>query len=229
MRQRPVRVWETDDPTRDGRTTRPGLAESGETPASTAPSAKNSQECRTAKAGTIRADSTRMSYPRRVVPGMTVMVTRRTLRRTHLLHPDPQLNNLFIYCLAVLATRYDILVHAVVVMSTHHEARGIVGSVEFTQLRSAFETGQSVSVQIAGRLIQYEPGLPASGMTMFGENGFLLGREAFSSEAELGKTILHELYRLATSGSASGVSATMATSETQAAFGFAERAIGELF
>jgi putative transposase len=60
-----------------------------------------------------------MSYPRRVVPGMTVMVTRRTLRRTHLLRPDAQLNNLFVYCLAVLAKRYGILVHAAVVMSTH--------------------------------------------------------------------------------------------------------------
>jgi hypothetical protein len=32
--------------------------------------------------------------------------------------------------------------------------------------------------------VQYEPGLPSSGMTMFGENGFLIGREAFSSAAE---------------------------------------------
>ncbi len=33
----------------------------------------------------------------------------------------------------------------------------------------------------------------ASGMTMFGENGFLIGNEAFASDAELGKAILHEL------------------------------------
>ena len=64
---------------------------------------------------------------------------------------------------------------------------------------------------------------------MFGENGFLIGREAFSSEAELGKTILHELYRLNTSTSAGGVSGSLATSETAAAFNFAERAIGSLF
>jgi hypothetical protein len=50
---------------------------------------------------------------------MTVMVTRRTLRRTHLLRPDPQLNNLFLYCLAVLTRRYGIVLHAAVVMSTH--------------------------------------------------------------------------------------------------------------
>ena len=60
-----------------------------------------------------------MSYPRRIIPGMTVMVTRRTLRRTHLLRPDPKLNNFFRYCLAVTAERYGIAVHAAVVMSTH--------------------------------------------------------------------------------------------------------------
>ncbi|HET8937017.1 MAG TPA: transposase [Polyangiales bacterium] len=60
-----------------------------------------------------------MSQPRRVLPGMTVMVTRRTLRRTHLLRPDRELNNLFLYCLAVLTRRYGIALHAVVVMSTH--------------------------------------------------------------------------------------------------------------
>lgn len=61
-----------------------------------------------------------MSYPRRVLPGMTVMVTRRALRRTLLLRPDPELNNLYLYCLAVLAPRFDIAVHCVTVMSNHH-------------------------------------------------------------------------------------------------------------
>jgi putative transposase len=60
-----------------------------------------------------------MSAPRRIRPGSIVMVTRRTLRRTHLLRPDPELNALFTYCLAVLAPRFGILVHAVVLMSTH--------------------------------------------------------------------------------------------------------------
>jgi hypothetical protein len=50
---------------------------------------------------------------------MTVLVTRWTLRRTHLLRPDPELNNLFLYCLAVTATRFGIAVHCATVMSTH--------------------------------------------------------------------------------------------------------------
>lgn len=57
-------------------------------------------------------------------------------------------------------------------------------------------------------------------MTMFGENGFLIDPEAFKSKAELQKTVLHELYRLNTSNSASGVSGTLASQETKAAFRF---------
>jgi hypothetical protein len=108
------------------------------------------------------------------------------------------------------------------------EARGILASSEFQALRAAHEAGESVTVRIAGRLIQYEPGLPASGMTMFGDSGFLIGREAFTSEAELGKTLLHELYRLSTTNSAGGASGALVGQETAAAFGFAERAVGEL-
>lgn len=64
---------------------------------------------------------------------------------------------------------------------------------------------------------------------MFGENGFVLGREAFASQAELGKTVLHELHRLSTSSSAGGVSGGLAAEETAAAFSFAERAIEALW
>jgi len=107
---------------------------------------------------------------------------------------------------------------------TIHEARAILNSPEMSKVKAAHAAGDSVTVNIGGRVIQYEPGLPASGMTMFGENGFLIGREAFASEAELNKTVLHELHRLNTSASSGGVSGDLATEETQAAFDFAERA-----
>lgn len=48
------------------------------------------------------------------------MITRRTLRRHHLLRPDPVTNNLFVYAIAVFAQRYQIQVHALNVMSTHY-------------------------------------------------------------------------------------------------------------
>jgi len=91
-------------------------------------------------------------------------------------------------------------------------------------IREAHAAGRSVTVRIGGRVIQYEPGLPASGMTMFGDEGFLIGREAFSTAGELERTVLHELYRLRTSASSSGVSAALAAEETRAAAAFAERA-----
>jgi putative transposase len=60
-----------------------------------------------------------MTLPRRVVPGMIQMITRRVLRRTHLLRPDRKLNQLCLYLLAVYSKRYNIEIHAVVFMSTH--------------------------------------------------------------------------------------------------------------
>jgi hypothetical protein len=60
-----------------------------------------------------------MALPRRIRPGSIVMITRRTLRRTHLLRPDSELTALYVYCLAVLAPRHGIAVHAAVLMSTH--------------------------------------------------------------------------------------------------------------
>jgi hypothetical protein len=105
------------------------------------------------------------------------------------------------------------------------EARKVLSSPLFARIRAAQTVGKGVIVRINGRLIQYEPGAPCSGMTLFGENGFLLGREAFKSESEVVKTLLHELHRL-TMSVVRSEGATMATvhSETQAAKIFADRA-----
>ena len=60
-----------------------------------------------------------MSSPRIVLPGSTVMVTRRSLRRHFLFAPDPEMRDLFVYVLAVCAQKFGVLVHAAVLMSTH--------------------------------------------------------------------------------------------------------------
>jgi hypothetical protein len=104
------------------------------------------------------------------------------------------------------------------------ETRGILSSSQMSVLRGAHAAGTPVTVNIGGRTILYEPGLSASGMTLFGENGFVIGRAAFGSNGELGRTILHELHRLTHSSSAGGVSGSLVTQETAAAFGFSERA-----
>lgn len=61
----------------------------------------------------------RVSAPRLVLPGSTVLVTRRTLRRYHLFAPDAAIRALYVYVLAVCAAKFGVLVHAVVLMSTH--------------------------------------------------------------------------------------------------------------
>ena len=65
-----------------------------------------------------------MSFPRRVLPGTVVMITRRALRRTMLLRPDPELRELFVYCLAVLSKRFGFRVHHFTVMSNHYHLTG---------------------------------------------------------------------------------------------------------
>ncbi len=108
------------------------------------------------------------------------------------------------------------------------EAQGILKSAAFEEIHLAHRANKSVAVEINGVTVQYEPGLPASGMTMFGEEGFLIGPEAFASPSELTKTVLHELHRLRTTASANGLSADLAAKETKAAFDFAERASKEI-
>jgi REP element-mobilizing transposase RayT len=60
-----------------------------------------------------------MTQPRLVLPGDTVMITRRTLRRHHLFRPDSAIRQLYLYTLAICARQFGILVHGVTLMSTH--------------------------------------------------------------------------------------------------------------
>ena len=60
-----------------------------------------------------------MTAPRFVAPGMTVMLTRRTERQHYLFTPGRDINQLFLYTLAVSAQRHAIEVHCATLMSTH--------------------------------------------------------------------------------------------------------------
>ena len=103
-----------------------------------------------------------------------------------------------------------------------------VSGVSLARLRSVFEAGGG-ELRLGGRTIVVEPSAPVSGMTLFGENGFVLGREAFASDAELTQTLLHETHRLTTSQAAAGVSGALATQETKDAASFAQRAFEAFF
>ncbi|HYD53900.1 MAG TPA: hypothetical protein VEA99_14785 [Gemmatimonadaceae bacterium] len=57
--------------------------------------------------------------PRQIIPGATVMITRRCFGRMLLLRPSAASNALFLYILAVAARRFGVLLHAFCVMSNH--------------------------------------------------------------------------------------------------------------
>ena len=104
-----------------------------------------------------------------------------------------------------------------------NEVRLIYHSPLMHQIRGAHSKGKSMTVVIRSYTIQYEP-LQFSGMTAF-PTGFVIGKEAFASEDELKKTLLHEMYRLCHSEIGKGGDAhrTNISAETNAAFQFAER------
>ncbi len=60
-----------------------------------------------------------MSPPRPILPGATYLITRRTVLRHMLLRPDHVMNQILYYLLAVLASKYQVQVHAFCAMSTH--------------------------------------------------------------------------------------------------------------
>lgn len=60
-----------------------------------------------------------MSAPRPVIPGQTVMVTRRCTQRQFLLLPSQIINTILGFCLAIAAARYGVTVHAFAFLSNH--------------------------------------------------------------------------------------------------------------
>ena len=91
---------------------------------------------------------------------------------------------------------------------------------------TAMRSGQSSEATIDGVKIVFQADGPFSGLTLFGENGFVIGKEALRSQDEIMKTVLHECYRLSTSAarSNSGVSQVLITQETNNVVNFVERA-----
>jgi hypothetical protein len=104
------------------------------------------------------------------------------------------------------------------------EVRTMYLSPLMQRIRQAHLAGKADTVQIGGCTVQYEP-IAFSGMTAF-PSGFVVGKEAFASEDEFKKTLLHETYRLRTSGISRGQADAdkhNIKAETNAAFQFAER------
>ena len=60
-----------------------------------------------------------MTWPRRIVPGTTYLLTRRCTQRRFMLVPRGIVPKLFGYCVGLAAERHGILVHAITCMSNH--------------------------------------------------------------------------------------------------------------
>lgn len=60
-----------------------------------------------------------MTAPRQVLPGTTYLITRRCAQRAFLLRPCPTTNAIFLYVLALAASRFGIHLHAYCVLSNH--------------------------------------------------------------------------------------------------------------
>lgn len=107
----------------------------------------------------------------------------------------------------------------------------ILSSQQLQTLCNCLQQGIPHTEIINDRIIQVEPQAPFSGMTLFAENGFVLGKEAFISKEELIKTLLHEIYRLETSAIRKTGNATqeIVTGETKAASEFVDKAIASFF
>ena len=105
------------------------------------------------------------------------------------------------------------------------EVELVLKSKQFKTICNASNKGVSHSVIINNRTIVVEPEAPISGMTLFEENGFVLGKEAFTSKEELIKTLLQEIYRLETSniGKTGKATQEIVAEETKAAHAFAEK------
>jgi putative transposase len=61
-----------------------------------------------------------VTKPRRVLPGVVYLITRRCSERRFFLRPDPIVAWVFEYLLGLLAKQYGIAIHAYVVMSNHY-------------------------------------------------------------------------------------------------------------
>ena len=61
-----------------------------------------------------------MTAPTQSIPGSTLLITRRTVARFYLFVPGVEMNRIFLYCLAVAAQKWGIVVHAAILLSTHY-------------------------------------------------------------------------------------------------------------
>lgn len=68
----------------------------------------------------MRADKASMTKPRRILPNVLYFLTRCCSEQRFFLRPTPEVKQIFEYLLGLLAKKYEIQVHAYLVMSNHY-------------------------------------------------------------------------------------------------------------
>lgn len=111
-----------------------------------------------------------------------------------------------------------------------NRASKILENKDFKAGIEGMKSGTNSETTINGVKVVFQSDGPFSGFTLFGEQGFVIGKEALKSSTEISKTVLHETFRISTSAAKSGgsVSQKLLTKETNAAATFADRAFKAL-
>ena len=60
-----------------------------------------------------------MTVARQVIEGRTYLISRRCTQRQFLLRPDPDVEQIYVYCLGEAAARYEVTLHGFIAMSNH--------------------------------------------------------------------------------------------------------------
>jgi RHS repeat-associated protein len=107
------------------------------------------------------------------------------------------------------------------------DAKKILDSKTFKTAVENMKTGSTTETTINGYKIIFQSDGPFSGFTLFGEKGFVIGKEALASSTELSKTVYHETFRLATSTAKTNgfVSQSVITTETKMTTDFIEKVV----
>lgn len=87
-----------------------------------------------------------MSLPRRLVPGRTHSVTRRTVQRCPLLTPRKEVNQILLFTLGVALSRHDVKLHAFMTSPTHHHTTATDGD-ECSYLSDVLGTFHSLAAR----------------------------------------------------------------------------------
>ncbi|MGE0788101.1 MAG: transposase [Sandaracinaceae bacterium] len=95
-----------------------------------------------------------MTQPRRILPGRTYAIERRTERRLQLLRPDDRFNELFLWVLALTANQLGIQVHVATCMSTHFHLVVTAPEANVSEFMESLDFRLAKSIQVLRKFVK---------------------------------------------------------------------------